>query len=79
MFSWFDKIRKESPHKKRFIAFSISALFTGIIFVVWFSVWLPNINKKEEIALRKPQDILKEIKDLDEESAAILESILKLI
>jgi len=44
-----------------------------------FDLSAKNPNKKEETALRKPQDILKEIKDLDEESAAILKSILKLI
>lgn len=50
MFSWLEKIKKEPSHKKRFVAFSISILFTGILFVVWLSVWLPNMNKKEEIA-----------------------------
>jgi len=38
-----------------------------------------NPNKKEEAALRQPQEILKEMKALDEESAEILNSILKLI
>lgn len=38
-----------------------------------------NPNKKEEIALRQPQEILNEMKALDEESAKILNSILKLI
>jgi len=38
-----------------------------------------NPNKKEEAALRQPQAILEEMKALDEESAAILNSILELI
>jgi len=38
-----------------------------------------NPNKKEEAALRTPQVILQEMKDLDEESAEILNSILELI
>ena len=38
-----------------------------------------NPNKKEETALRKPEDILAEIKALDEESEEILESIKNLI
>ena len=38
-----------------------------------------NPNKKEEAALRQPQEILEEMKALDEESADILNSILELI
>lgn len=38
-----------------------------------------NPNKKEEVALRSPQEILEEIKALDEESAEILKNIEKLI
>ena len=38
-----------------------------------------NPNKKEETALRQPQEILAEMKALDEESAEILNSILELI
>ena len=36
-------------------------------------------NKKEEIALRKPQEILEEMRALDAESSDILNSILELI
>lgn len=35
-----------------------------------------NPNKKEEVTLRQPQEILEEMKALDEESAEILNSIL---
>lgn len=38
-----------------------------------------NPNKKEEAALREPQEILEEMRALDEESADILNSILELI
>jgi len=38
-----------------------------------------NPNKKEEISLRSPQEILEEIKVLDEESAEILNVISELI
>ena len=38
-----------------------------------------NPNKKEETALRQPQEILEEMRALDEESADILNSILELI
>lgn len=38
-----------------------------------------NPNKKEEVALRQPQEILAEMKALDEESADILNNILQLL
>jgi len=44
-----------------------------------FDLSAKNPNKKEEAALRQPQEILEEMKSLDEESADILYSILKLI
>ncbi|HUN03224.1 MAG TPA: N-6 DNA methylase, partial [Niabella sp.] len=44
-----------------------------------FDLSVKNPNKKEESSLRPPQEILEEIKKLDEESKTILNSILKLI
>ena len=44
-----------------------------------FDLSAKNPNKKEEAALRQPQEILEEMKALDEESADILNSILELI
>jgi type I restriction enzyme M protein len=44
-----------------------------------FDLSAKNPNKKEEAALRKPHEILEEMKALDEESADILNSILELI
>ena len=44
-----------------------------------FDLTVKNPNKKENTALRQPQEILEEMKALDEESAEILNSILQLI
>ena len=44
-----------------------------------FDLSAKNPNKKEETALRQPQQILAEMKALDEESADILNSILELV
>ena len=44
-----------------------------------FDLSAKNPNKKEEVALRKPEDILEEMKALDEESKDILNSILELL
>jgi len=44
-----------------------------------FDLSVKNPNKKEEAALREPQEILKEIATLDKESADILKSIKELL
>lgn len=44
-----------------------------------FDLSAKNPNKKDEVSLRSPEDILKEMKELDKESESILKSILKLI
>jgi type I restriction enzyme M protein len=44
-----------------------------------FDLSLKNPNKKEEAALRSPEDILKGMKKLDRESGDILNSILELL
>jgi type I restriction enzyme M protein len=44
-----------------------------------FDLSAKNPNKKEEAALRKPEDILEEMKTLDDESKNILNSILELL
>ncbi len=44
-----------------------------------FDLSAKNPNKKEEAALRKPKEILKEIKALDKESEIILNSIIELL
>ncbi|MBU1099803.1 MAG: type I restriction-modification system subunit M [Bacteroidetes bacterium] len=46
---------------------------------VTFDLSVKNPNKKEETALRQPEEILDAIKALDEESADILNSILDLV
>jgi len=44
-----------------------------------FDLSAKNPTKKDEVALRQPQEILQEMKALDAESADILNSIIKLI
>jgi type I restriction enzyme M protein len=44
-----------------------------------FDLSAKNPNKKEEVALRQPQEILEEMRDLDAETEEILKSIAKLI
>jgi type I restriction enzyme M protein len=44
-----------------------------------FDLSAKNPNKKQEAALRQPQEILEEMKSLDEESAEILNSILEML
>ena len=44
-----------------------------------FDLSAKNPNKKEETSLRQPQEILEEMKSLDEESTEILNSILELL
>lgn len=44
-----------------------------------FDLSAKNPNKKEEVILRTPKEILKEIKILDKESADVLDSILELL
>lgn len=44
-----------------------------------FDLSAKNPNKKEETALRQPQEILEEMKALDKESKQILNSIMKIV
>jgi len=44
-----------------------------------FDLSVKNPNEKEEIALREPAEIIEEIKNLDKESTALLETVSKLI
>ena len=44
-----------------------------------YDLSVKNPNKKEEAALRLPEEILAEMRALDEESATILDSILELL
>lgn len=53
MFDKIEKMRNESPEKKKLVAFSIALLFTGIIFVVWLSVWMPNFFRKNKDEQKK--------------------------
>jgi type I restriction enzyme M protein len=44
-----------------------------------YDLSVKNPNKKEEAALRQPKDILKDMKELDKETADILKSIMEMI
>jgi type I restriction enzyme M protein len=44
-----------------------------------YDLSVKNANKKEEAALREPQEILEEMKTLDEETSEILNSIMEMI
>lgn len=44
-----------------------------------FDIGAKNPNKKEETILRQPQEILEEMKSLDEESADVLKTIMELV
>ena len=44
-----------------------------------FDLSVKNPNKKEEAALREPEEIMKEIKALDEQSADILKVISEML
>jgi len=44
-----------------------------------FDLSVKNPNKKEEVALRQPEEIVEELKKLDKEGAEIINSILKIV
>ena len=44
-----------------------------------FDLSAKNPNKKEETALRQPQEILEEMKALDDESADILNNLMHIV
>ena len=48
MFDKIEKIRKESDEKKKMISFFIALFFTGILFVLWLSIWLPSFRSNRE-------------------------------
>jgi predicted PurR-regulated permease PerM len=50
MFNWLDNMRKQPLARRRFVAFSITLLFTGALFVVWLTVWLPDFNNQTAVA-----------------------------
>jgi type I restriction enzyme M protein len=70
----FISLQKNFSDSENSWKLSISAVPTDT-----FDLSVKNPNKKAEAALRQPQQILEEIKVLDEESANILKSILELI
>ncbi|MDP4103227.1 MAG: hypothetical protein Q8915_19100 [Bacillota bacterium] len=54
-------MRRQPLSKRRLVAFSITLLFVGVLFVLWLTVWLPDFNRQNEIAdknasLNTPKD-----------------------
>ena len=63
MFEFFEKMRQKPVTKRRLIAFGIALFFTGLIFVVWLSVWLPGFFHEQSIEqknleIESPKDTL---------------------
>jgi hypothetical protein len=52
MFNWLENMRKKPLSKRRLTAFSVALSFTGLLFVVWLTVWLPDFNRKQDIAVK---------------------------
>jgi len=46
MYSYIEELRKKPDHHKRRIALGVSTLVTGLIFVAWLSVLLPQGTNK---------------------------------
>lgn len=79
-FEYLDKIRNLSESKRKFISFSVSLFITGLIFILWYLLWIPsdiektkykteNIKEeKNETSLLKDNfnNLIKNIKDIKE-------------
>jgi len=70
----FVALQKNKANSENSWTFDVSKIDTST-----YDLSAKNPNKKEDAALRKPKQILEEMKALDKESAEILTSILKLI
>jgi hypothetical protein len=55
VFNWLEKIRQKPLSKRRIVAFGISLFVTGILFVVWLSVWLPSSFHTQDVATTNDQ------------------------
>ena len=49
MFDYIEKLRQKPEHIKKQIAFLISLLFAGIIFIVWLTVIMPGFEQQKQI------------------------------
>lgn len=49
MFELIEKLRQKPDSTKALVAFSVSLAFAGTIFLVWFTVVLPDIRQDNEI------------------------------
>lgn len=56
MFDYIEKLRQKSPAVRKLIAFSLSFLVDGIIFLFWILVTMPSIWSDKSIADRVSAD-----------------------
>lgn len=52
MFDYLEKLRQKSPALRKLIAFSLSFLVAGIIFIFWILVAMPSIWQDKNISDR---------------------------
>jgi type I restriction enzyme M protein len=70
----FVKLSKTKPNTENSWTVKIADVDTDT-----YDLSVKNPNKKEEAALREPEEILEEMKALDEETTDILNSIMEMI
>jgi type I restriction enzyme M protein len=70
----FVALQKTKANSENSWSFDVAKIDTNT-----YDLSAKNPNKKEETALREPQQILEEMKVLDDETKEILNSILKLL
>ncbi len=75
----FVALQKTKAESENSWTVSVDTLHTTSLPTQTYDLSVKNPNKKEETALRKPQEILEEMKMLDEESAEILKKIADMI
>lgn len=79
-FEYLDKIRQFNNHKKKFIAFSLSLILTGIIAVLWITFWFPvdvQKIKKENQSFKKENTKFSDLKNDVSELVQVLNKIRK--
>ncbi len=62
MFDFFENMRQKPLSRRRLVAFGLALSITGLLFVVWLSVWLPdffytqNVESKNNSSFESPKD-----------------------
>ncbi len=49
MFEYLDKVRKKDEKTKKWIAFLAALLFSVVIFIIWITISLPQIENEKRI------------------------------